>query len=238
MLRPISVAWDRGFTLLETLVALIVLTVGVIATAALATRCLTTSNQSKFMSLAAQLASEKLEDLSRWDVNMPEVCVPLGSQSVGSLSEDALQFTTCPPPVSQCGPVSNSSGWVSYYDDIIINTVVAGSNSPCPSTTYGCFSETVGQVQNGSTVYYSTVHPPNGQIQTFAANAAQLTQVTFHRRWLIEGNTPVPGVSSVCLSGTRRVTVLVTLEGTLTPQGSVYAPLTVPVSFQMSTVRP
>jgi hypothetical protein len=52
---------------------------------------------------------------------------------------------------------------------------------------------------------------------------------TFHRRWIIEANTPVAGDSSICLPGTRRVTVLVTLMD-LTVQP--------PVTFQMSMVRP
>ena len=151
MFRSTRAAWDRGFTLLETLIALIVLTVGVVATATLAARCMSTSRQSKYMSLAAELASEKLEDLNRWDVDDPQVCVPAGSSSVGSLTSDVLQTTTCPPPLSMCSSSTGNSDTVNYYDDVSINTVVTGSNSPCPSTTYGCFSETVSTIQNGST---------------------------------------------------------------------------------------
>jgi prepilin-type N-terminal cleavage/methylation domain-containing protein len=226
---------DRGFTLLETLVALIVLTVGVLATALLASRSMNTSLQSKYMALAAELASEKLEDLSRWDVNSPEVCVPVGSSSVGSLITDIIQTTTCPPPVTQCTATSGASWTVSYYDDVSINTVLAGSNSACPNTTYGCFSETVSDNQNGGTVYTTTVHPPSGQIQTLPSSSTAPTQVTFHRRWVIEGETPVAGVSSICLPGTRRVTVLVTLMDWSLHQAA-YARM--PVTFQMSTVRP
>ena len=229
MFRSIRSASDRGFTLLETLVALIVLVVGVLATAALAAHCMSTSRQSKYMSLAAELASEKLEDLSRWDVDSPEVCVPVGSSSVGSLTSDILQATICPPPLSSCTSTAGNSDVVNYYDDVSISTVITGSNSPCPSTTYGCFSETVSTIQNGSTVYATTVHPPSGQIQTLPSSSTPPTLVTFHRRWIIEGNTPVAGVSSICLAGTRRVTVLVTLMDL-----SVQPPVTI----QMSTVRP
>ena len=229
MFRSTRAASDRGFTLMETLIALIVLTVGVVATAALAARCMSTTRQSKYMSLATELASEKLEDLNRWDVGSPQICVPAGSSSVGSLTSDVLQTTTCPPPVSMCSSTGNSDV-VNYYDDVAINTVVTGSNSPCPSTTYGCFSETVSAIQNGSTVYVTTVHPPSGQIQALTpASTIPPTLVTFHRRWIIEGNTPVAGVSSICLAGTRRVTVLVTLmDQSVQPT----------VTFQMSTVRP
>jgi len=229
MFRPTRTAWARGFSLLETLIALFVLTTGVIATATLAARCLSTSRQSKYITLAAELASEKLEDLSRWDAGAAEVCVPVGSTSVGSLTTDVLQTTTCPPPLSQCSATAGSSGEVSYYDDVSISTVVTGSDSPCPSTTYGCFSETVSQTQSGSRVYVTTVHPPNGQIQQLPGSSTPPTLVTFHRRWIIEGNTPVPGISAICLPGTRRVTVLVTLMD-LSVQP--------PVTFQLSTVRP
>jgi hypothetical protein len=190
---------------------------------------MSTSRQSKYVSLAAELASEKLEDLNRWDVDDPQICVPTGSSSVGSLTSDILQTTTCPPPLSMCAS-TGMSDTVNYYDDVSINTVVTGGNSPCPSTTYGCFSETVSTYQNGSQVYITTVHPPNGQIQALTpASTIPPTLVTFHRRWIIEGNTPVAGVSSICLAGTRRVTVLVTLmDRSVQP----------PVTFQMSTVRP
>jgi Tfp pilus assembly protein PilV len=216
--------------LVETVVALVVLAIGVLSMATLAGRCLNTSRQSKFISLAAELASEKLEDLNRWNVESPQVCVPVGSASVGSLTTDVLQSTTCPPPLSQCSAANGMSEVVNYYDDVAINTVVAGSDSPCPNTTYGCFSEVVSSIQSGSTVYSTTVHPPSGQIQTLAPpSATPPTLVTFHRRWVIEGNTPVPGVSSICLPGTRRVTVLVTLmDQSVQPT----------VTFQMTTVRP
>ena len=59
---------------------------------------------------------------------------------------------------------------------------------------------------------------------------------TFHRRWIIEADSPVAGVSAICLPGTRRVTVLVTLMD-LSVQ--MYTKSTQPtVSFQMSMVRP
>src|SRR5208337_2033150 len=201
-------ASDRGFTLLETLVALIVLVVGVVATAALAAHCMNTNRQSKDMSLAAELASEKLEDLSRWDPGDPQVCVPAGSTSVGSLTTDVLQTTTCPPPLSQCTQPAGASYTVNYYDDVCIATV---NSTDCPNTTYGCFSETVSSPGIGNTTSYTTTtHAPDGTITV--THPATMPSPTFHRRWIIEADSPVVGDAAICLPGTRRVTVLVTLQ--------------------------
>jgi prepilin-type N-terminal cleavage/methylation domain-containing protein len=217
MFRSTRAASDRGFTLLETLVALIVLVVGVLATATLAGRCMSTTRRSKYMSLAAELASEKLEDLNRWDTDDPQICVPTGSSSVGSLTQDApLQTTTCP---------GGAFATVNYYDDVAMNTVLTGTNSPCPNTTYGCFSETMSTLTNGTTAYVTTVHAPSGQIQTQSTSTAP-TVYTFDRRWVIEQD---PVVNGVTITGARRVTVLVTLlDASVQP----------PVTFQMSMVRP
>jgi hypothetical protein len=195
----------------------------VVATATVAARSMSTSRQSKFMALAAELATEKIEDLNRWDPGDPQICVPTGSSSVGSLTQDTpLRTTTCP---------GGASGTVAYYDDVAVNTVVSGANSPCPSTTYGCLSETMSALSNGSTVYLTTVHPPSGQIQTLQ-NSTPPTSYTFDRRWVIEAN---PVVNGVTITGARRLTVLVTLLDT-----SVYqaGPTYMPISFQMSIVRP
>jgi Tfp pilus assembly protein PilV len=196
---------------------------GVVATATVAARSMNTSRQSRYMALAAEMASEKLEDLNRWDPDDPQICVPTGSSSVGSLTQDTpLQATTCP---------GGASATVNYYDDIAMNTVVSGANSPCPNTTYGCFSETVSAIQNGSTIYNTTVHPPSGEIQTLQTTTPP-TVYTFDRRWVIEAN---PVVNGVTITGVRRVTVLVTLLDTSLYQGSSAY---IPVTFQMSIIRP
>ena len=154
MFRPTRASSDCGFTLLETLVALIVLVVGVVATADLAANLMNTSRQSKYMSLAAELAAEKLEDLSRWDPDDPQICVPAGSSSVGSLTTDVLQTTTCPPPLSQCAQTTGRSAPnVNYYDDVYMATV---NSTNCPNTTYGCFTETVSSPDNGALILTTT----------------------------------------------------------------------------------
>jgi prepilin-type N-terminal cleavage/methylation domain-containing protein len=201
----------RGFTLIEVMVATAVLTIGMVSVAALATTMLATGKRSKYMALASSLASEKLEDLSRYAATNPAVCVPTGSTSVGSLTTDILQTTNCPDGIN--------SDSTPYDDDVDIS--FGNSSSDCPSTG-GCFAETISAVSNGTTQYWTTYHSPDGHISTPAASSTASTQqMTFHRRWLIEADTPVAGV--------RRVTVIVTLANkTVTPT----------VTFQMSTVRP
>ncbi len=201
---------SAGFSLLEVTVAILILTIGLVAAALLNSRILSGGQQSKYMSLAATLAAEKLEDLNRWDVDDPQICVASGTTSEGSLTSDVLQTTTC-----STGP----SATVNYFDDVSISLTNASGN--CGNSTWGCFAETVSSVSGGNTVYTTTYHSPDGQISTTPPSPTPPTSSTFHRRWIIEANSPV--------AGTRRVTVLVTLED-LSVQ--------VPVTFQMSLVRP
>jgi prepilin-type N-terminal cleavage/methylation domain-containing protein len=207
---------DDGFSLLEVMVAITVLTVGMLAAALLSTNMMSGGERSKYMSLAATLASEKLEDLNRWSARDPQVCVPAGSTSVGSLATDVLQTTTCPTGLSAS---------VSYYDDVNIALTGNGTGTNCPGATSGCLAETVSSVNNGSTVYTTTYHTPDGEINVNTSPTPPTTTI-FHRRWLIEADPTVNGSN---VTGVRRVTVLVTLMDNSIQPG---------VTFQMSTVRP
>jgi len=190
---------QAGFTLLEVLIALTILIIGMSALALVSARMMSGGNQSKYMNLAATLTSEKLEDLNRWDSDDPQICIPTGQATAGSLTSDVVQTTTC------SGGASSS---VNYFDDVTLANV------------NGAVSETVSSTSAGNTVYTTTTHAPDGSIQT-STSATPPAAATFHRRWIIEGNTPVTGV--------RRVTVLVTLlDSSVKPT----------VTFQMSLVRP
>jgi Tfp pilus assembly protein PilV len=207
---PLHRQCQDGFTLLEVAVAIVILTIGVISVAAMAGVMMTTGNRSKYMSLEAGLASEKLEDLNRWPSDTPQVCVPTGSSSVGSLTTATLQTTTCP---------GGSSASIAYYDDVNIN--FSNSTTDCPSSTGGCLAETVTFQNGGSTNYTTTYHSPDGTISNSTSTTAP-TNMTFHRSWIIEANTPV--------AGTRRITVLVTLNNSGAQLNNA--------SFQMTMVRP
>jgi prepilin-type N-terminal cleavage/methylation domain-containing protein len=199
----------RGFTLIEVALASLVLAVGLLSAGFLAGQLMLGTNRSKYMNTASALASEKIEDLNRWDVDDPQICVAAGTATAGSLTNDINQTTTCP---------LGASANVSYYDDVYPS--LATGTTTCPDGTAGCFAETVSSVTGGTATYTTTVHSPSGTVLTSSSSTSP-TGSSYHRRWVIEANSPTNGV--------RRVTVLVTsTDGAIRP----------PVSFQMSIVRP
>lgn len=56
---------DRGFALLEVMVAIVILAIGLLGLAALMAQLFGTTNQSRYMGTEVMLASEKLEDINR-----------------------------------------------------------------------------------------------------------------------------------------------------------------------------
>lgn len=175
----------KGFTLIEVVVSIAILAVGLVAMGSLMGRMMAGTARSRYMSQAATLASEKLEDLNRWPANDPDVAVTSGS-TAGSLTSDIVQNVT----------VNGSTNDVNYYDETVL------------SAAGGAISETVsGLDSSGNKVYTTTSHQPNGTIVTTTSNSASATpfsSISFKRRWVIEKDAPVAGV--------RRVTVLVFLE--------------------------
>jgi prepilin-type N-terminal cleavage/methylation domain-containing protein len=206
---------DRGFTLIEVVVSIFVMTVGLMAAAVLAGSTMGITHASKFMSAAGILASEKLEDLNRWDVNDPQICIPTGNSSMGSLSQDLRATVTCP---------AGSSGTVNYYDDVFMGETGVTAAVTCPIAN-SCFTETVSGTGPSGVVYTTTYHAPSGIIASQNSSTAP-TQATFHRRWVIESQ---PALNGTGVGGVRRITVQVTGLDNTVQSG---------VNFQMSLVRP
>ncbi len=177
---------SHGFSMLEVVVALAILSVGVMAAAALTAKMLATGRQSKVHEPGVDPGFRKTR---RPESLQPERPAGLRSRrdayeyaDVGNLGTDVLQSTTCPG-----APMGTSySATVAYYDNVSIS--LSDSASDCPNPTAGCFSETVSGLSGGSTVYSTTYHSPDGQIVTPTASTTAPTNVTFHRRWIIEGN--------------------------------------------------
>jgi len=170
--------------MLETLLAMVILTVGLLAIASLFTKTTLSSNMSRYMSTQSLLASEKLDDLNRLPSTDPAVTIPAGA-TAGSLTADSSQSVTS-------GAVTEN---VDYFDNIQAS---AGNNG---------VSETFTGVNAGGAATYTTVtHPPSGVVTQTTSTVAPVPPpdaITYKRRWIIEKDVPVPGV--------RRITVVVTV---------------------------
>jgi len=82
---------SRGFTVVELLVAAFILLVGLVAVAGVIGSTLGNTTRSEYMTQAATLATEKLEDLNRYPSTDANVVVPNGI-SVGTLNSDTAGY--------------------------------------------------------------------------------------------------------------------------------------------------
>jgi len=175
---------QHGFTLIETLAAIFVLTIGLVGLAVLMSNMMTGGARSRYMSEAAMLASEKLEDLERYPAADPDVAVTSGA-TAGSLTSDVTASVTS----------NGTTDSVDYFDTIQL------------SSTGGTISETTsGKDASGNTNYTTVDHSPDGSVASSTSSilpTPTADTLAFKRRWTIEKDSPVAGV--------RRITVLVTL---------------------------
>jgi prepilin-type N-terminal cleavage/methylation domain-containing protein len=237
----------EGFTLLEVLVAIVVLSIGLLAASLLMSTTFKSSVRSRYIAEAAQLASEKLEDLGRYpaqisnDIVYPDahVFVPSGQTCQITSSTTGTSCVGSIAPALTCASQGNCTfnAISSTYSPLTITAdetgaggtlansagTVAYSDAVYLSATNGAVTETY-QTAGGSTPNYATLtFSPNGQTPaiTNSSSAPSAGGETFDRRWVIEQDEPVAGV--------RRITVLVTLmDQTVQP----------PLTYQMTMVRP
>src|SRR5687768_9105824 len=73
----------EGFTLIEVMLAASILAIGLLSAGLLTGQMVAATNRSKYLNAASTLASEKLEELNRWDADDPHVCVPTGNMTAG-----------------------------------------------------------------------------------------------------------------------------------------------------------
>ena len=209
----------EGFTLLEVMVSLVVLAIGLLASALLMSNSYKYSVRSRYMAEAGQLASEKLEDLNRFPSQDEHVVVMPGDNQCGLTGincEGSITSDATPQQIT----VGGTTYTVNYSDAVFM------------STANGQMQETY-QTATGANPQYSTLtFSPNGLVPTLTTSTTAPTAgETFDRRWMIEQDQPVAGV--------RRITVLVTLMdfSISASTGSTTTPSS-PVTFQMSMVRP
>jgi len=123
---------------METLAAIVVLSIGLIGMAVLMSNMMTGGARSRYMSVAAMLASEKLEDLERYPAADPNVAVTSGVIA-GSPNSDITASMTS----------NSSTDSVDYFDTIQL------------SATGGNISETSsGKDASGNTNFTIITHAP------------------------------------------------------------------------------
>jgi type IV pilus assembly protein PilV len=102
-----------GFSLLEVVIAIVVLTIGLVGMAGLVAQTLQGTETSRFMGLSSTLASEKLEDLNRWPTTSTYVAAG------GSLTSDTV------------------TGGINYYDDVVLGDTGGQVSETVGTTTSG-----------------------------------------------------------------------------------------------------
>ena len=201
----------RGFTLFETMIAIVVITAGLLAVGALVAKMNTTTSKSRYISVQAYLASEKMDELSRYPGSQystngpdPNIWAPDG----GSAGDLTTQSTAT---VTSGGTTVN----VDYYDLVQI------------SAGQGTMSETTKRrdLTTNAVTYTTISQDVSGTFNTSqSANAPAVASdsLYFERRWLIEKDpTGLP-------KGVRRITVVV-LDNNPSAQTK---------PFQVTMVRP
>ena len=181
-----SKACVRGFTLLEVLVSIGVLSIGLLSVAALIGSTMNSGTTARYMNIANVLASEKLDGLNKWPSS------DLNVAAGGALSGSA----TCAVGDPYCDQVtvSESSGADYETQTQIVNgnpvtTTIVHTNTGCVDTPTNC-----------------GVPNPAGGGSTFTRRWLITTPVTVTSAG--GTNTVVTGPNN----GPRRVTVVVTLN--------------------------
>jgi prepilin-type N-terminal cleavage/methylation domain-containing protein len=161
---------QNGFSLLEVMVAIVVLSLGILGVATLMSQMGAGTTESRYMSAAAMLASQKLEDLNRYSANDPNVAC--ANPTCGSLTADVpLYFDQ----VEMSSGIGNAASGLNS-NDIVENFKTNGSYTQILHSPDGTISS---QTTNGN--------PAN----------ASADMLVFDRRWLIEPNTPAFGVRRI-----------------------------------------
>ena len=123
---------QRGFTLIETMVAILVLTIGLVGTAALMSQSVNMGAHARFVSTAALLASEKMEDLDRFPDNDPNLAAG------GSLGADIAGYSDSVQISSNDGNINEttvSAGTTTLYTQKPDGTVVVTPGAGLPAAT-------------------------------------------------------------------------------------------------------
>jgi len=185
---------SRGFTLMEVLISMAVLTVGLIGMAAMVCSTLVFGTNAKYINMANVLASEKLDNLNKWPST--DLNVAPGGSLVGP--------STCAAGDTYCDQVtvSETSGADYITQTQIVFDPVTNTSNPVTTTI---------------------VHTSAGCVDT-PANCSvpnpTATGSTFTRRWQITSDPVITDANGnpSTVTGARRITVLVSLANNVSKQ--------------------
>lgn len=123
---------QQGFTLIETMVSILILTIGLVGTAALMSNSVNMGAHARYVSTAALLASEKMEDLDRFPDNDPNLTPggSLGADITGY--SDSVQISTANGNINE---VTTANGVTTLYTQKPDGTVVVTSGAGLPAVT-------------------------------------------------------------------------------------------------------
>jgi prepilin-type N-terminal cleavage/methylation domain-containing protein len=206
---------SRGFSLIEVMIAIVVLLIGLLGLALTVAKLNSTTTTSRYLGSQAMLASEKLDDLLNRASTDPYVSTQNGTVTAGDLTSN--QFATI------------NGTRVNYFDLIQVSSGVGQGGGNITQADLTEALQTSDPV-TGAVQYTVITHSPNGtasSVNQAGAPAATADQITYTRRWLIE---PIPPTGAQLTSKLTRVTVWV----------SVNTPANTPGvrPFQMTAVRP
>jgi len=128
-------SWASGFTLVEVVVSMGILTIGLLGVAALISSTLATGTQARYMNMANIFASEKLDNLNKWPSSDPNVAPG------GALNGPAA----CAAGDNYCDQVtvSESSGADYETETQVVNgasvtATIVHTNTGCVDTPANC----------------------------------------------------------------------------------------------------
>jgi prepilin-type N-terminal cleavage/methylation domain-containing protein len=130
--KAVKASRQRGFTLIETMVSILILTIGLVGTAALMSNSVNMGAHARYVSTAALLASEKMEDLDRFPDNDPNLAA--GGSLTADITgySDSVQISTANGNINE---VTTANGVTTLYTQKPDGTVVITSGAGLPAAT-------------------------------------------------------------------------------------------------------
>jgi len=128
-IRPELVAWQQGFTLLEVLVTIVILSIGLLGIAGLTTGVIRGNHYSKNITSATAAAQTQLEAIkSRGYAEAVEANFPADFVNMGGMSFNRTTTITADSPATNMKTASVTVNWTDSNNtarSVILETILA-----------------------------------------------------------------------------------------------------------------